>query len=97
MKGRYSDISAGACLKIKGGRVGPNDYRFTINFSLLLRSAANIAAVLPPVGDGGGLVEERGWDGEYSWSPGGRERRAGRQMLLWAWGRGRAWAWAFRM
>jgi hypothetical protein len=71
--------------------VGPNDYRFTISFSLL-RSAANIAVVLALVNDGGGLVEERGWDGGYSWSPGGRERRAGRQMLLWARGRGQAWA-----
>jgi hypothetical protein len=44
--------------KNKGG-VGPNDYRFTISFSLL-RSAANIAAVLALVDDSGGLVEERG-------------------------------------
>jgi hypothetical protein len=58
MKGRYSDISAGAYLKIKGG-VGPNDYRFTISFSLL-RSAANIAAALALVDDSGGLVKERG-------------------------------------
>ena len=50
----------------------------------LLRSAANIAVVFALVGDGGGLVEDRGWDGAYSWSPGGRERRAGRQTLSWA-------------
>ena len=54
-----------------------------MSFSLL-RSAANIADVLVLVGDGGGLVEERGLDGGYSWSPGGRERRAGMQMELWA-------------
>ena len=39
-----------------------NDYRFTMNLSLLL-SAANIVAVFALVGDGGGFVEERGWDG----------------------------------
>jgi hypothetical protein len=39
--------------------VGLNDYRFTISFSLL-RSAANIAAVLALVDDSGGLVKERG-------------------------------------
>jgi hypothetical protein len=76
--------------------VGPNAYRLTMSFSLL-RSAANIVAALALVGDGGGLVGERGWDGGYSWSPGGRAPRAGRQMLLWARGRGRAWARAFRM
>jgi hypothetical protein len=61
MKGIYSDIPAGACLKIKGG-VDLNDYRFTMNLSLLL-SAANIVAVFALVGEGGGFVEERGWDG----------------------------------
>lgn len=57
--------------------MGLNDYRFTMNLSLLC-SAANIGVVFAFVGDGGSLVVECGRDGGYSWSPGGRERRAGR-------------------
>jgi hypothetical protein len=101
-KGRreiFGYISAGAGLKIKGGQ-GPNANGFTMNFSLLRsRFADNIAAVLGLVdgGGGGGLVEDREWDGGCWWSPGGTVHRAGRQVCLLLWARGRAWARAFRM